>query len=167
MGQGRRRAWRFNWIPGAGPGAVVFMIDRPDDSVYEWMERLGLVDDVLGGLALATPLAALAVAVLGRGRPWLRDNPRLRADLAVAAASGPLLAGLWRVYNGVLATWGFDSLAAVGVNAAVFAATAVAIGLTHRALARRPAPRPFPGEPPVSDGSSSGGETRNNPTETA
>lgn len=94
-----------------------------EESIFEWMEQVRLVDRVLFALALAGPLiVATAVAILRR-RPVVAGY---RDRWVMAALAAPALFIMWIVYNTIVDRWGLDSVAGLGVNALVFAAAAMA-----------------------------------------
>lgn len=95
-----------------------------DLSVYDWMERVGLVDWVLLGFAVAGPGSCALLAAAFRRRPFVTSH---RPHWVLAALAGPLLYILWKVYNVVVDSWGLDSVAGLGVNAALFAGVALAV----------------------------------------
>lgn len=101
-------------------------------------------------LLSATSLAAAAfLGFLPRRPPASRV--RGAALGLYAAALGPYVFLLWRLYNAVEDALGLDSLKALAVNAALFAGAGwlAAHGLA-RVLGRLPAPARGPGSPTTS-----------------
>ncbi len=98
-----------------------------EESIFEWMEQVRLVDRVLFALALAgPPIVATTVAILRR-RPVVT---MFRDRWVMSALSMPALFIMWVVYNAIVDRWGLDSVAGLGVNVLVFAAAAMAaVGL--------------------------------------
>jgi hypothetical protein len=88
--------------------------------------------------ACALTLAPLIVAaVVGA----LRGNMKrqLAGGLLISLA-GPVLLGMWTLYNFIIGQWGLDSTRALLTNLAVFAAAGAALGLSARWLRRRLGP---------------------------
>lgn len=103
------------------------------DSVYEWMEQMGLVDTVLLSLAAIGPLLCAAGFLLMKRHPVLGARPELWVLSGVAA---PALYLLWIVYNMVIERWGLDNVFALGVNALIFLTAAVLAVLLERFVIR-------------------------------
>jgi hypothetical protein len=94
---------------------------------------LAAVERLFGWLAVLVPVAALAVGAAMRFGG--RRQGSLRAGLLMGLL-GPLNWVLWRVFNGIEDHYGLDSVRAMLLNLALFAALGVAIGLGVRALRR-------------------------------
>ena len=85
-------------------------------------------------LILGTPLAAGVLVLVGLRRGWaLARSP----FFWVGAASGPALAVLWFLYNGILGLFGFDSIFSVLANLILFCAVGAGIGACLRATLRK------------------------------
>lgn len=84
---------------------------------------------LLIALAIATPLAALALHAVAR-----RDGrPRVPIPQTVLIAlAGPAILLAWTVYNRVVAIFDLDSLTGLGVNFALFTVFGVAAGIAWR-----------------------------------
>ncbi|MBX7245076.1 MAG: hypothetical protein K1X53_06235 [Candidatus Sumerlaeaceae bacterium] len=100
-----------------------------EESIFEIMERTGLVDRVLVWLAIGIPVAlGLAYRVV-RHREAVR---RHRHHWIQAFIAGPLLLLLWKVFNAVADHWGLDSVLGLFVNVAIFGVvTALMIALNY------------------------------------
>lgn len=93
-----------------------------EESIFEWMEQVRLVDRLLFAVALAGPILSAAGAAVLRRRPAVT---RYRDRWVLAALAGPVLFVMWVVYNAIVDRWGLDSVFGLGVNAAAFAAAAL------------------------------------------
>jgi hypothetical protein len=82
---------------------------------------------VLRLLAVALPLAGLVIgAVVGAMRG------RARRGLVIGLVighTGPATFVLWKVYNGIMARYGLDSVKGLLLNLALFVAVGLAVGL--------------------------------------
>jgi len=89
----------------------------------------GQVGWVLAALSLIALLLAVALTLLGRQR----GAPGL-AKAGLIAAAVVTVYPLWAVYNGIEDYFGLDSVAALLLNLALFAAVGIGGGLLFRRL---------------------------------
>jgi hypothetical protein len=90
--------------------------------------------------AIALPLAGLVVGtVIGAARR--RTGRGLGLGLLCGLA-GPAIWALWRMYNGVIAVYGLDSVRGLLVNLALFVGIGLLVGLGVGLAWRRAAKRP-------------------------
>src|SRR3989442_1085768 len=92
----------------------------------EEMINLAVVERALAALAVLLPLAGLAAglawgATRGRGRSGALQG-------LIVGLSGPLVWLLWRAYNAIENHYGLDSVKALLLNLALFAAVGIVIG---------------------------------------
>jgi hypothetical protein len=100
-----------------------------EETVYEWMERIGLVDHLLATIALVVPLAAGACWWTLRRRPFLA---RRRPELVMLIVAPPVLWVLWKVYNAVMDHYGLDSVFALFLNAVIFIGAGTLLAWIYR-----------------------------------
>ncbi len=100
-----------------------------EETVYEWMERVGLVGWLLGTLAIVVPLVTAVC-----WRTWRRRSfvAQYRSTLVLLIAWPPALWILWKVYNGVMDHYGLDSVFALFLNAVIFIAAGAALAWVQR-----------------------------------
>jgi hypothetical protein len=98
-------------------------------------------------------VAALAVGLLLVGPLLAWNLTRSRPRAAFTAALGPILYLMWRVYNGIVDSFGLDSVNGLLLSLVLFLAAGSALGLLYRrwvgptqgpkgSAAREPARRP-------------------------
>jgi hypothetical protein len=107
--------------------------------------NLAVVERVILVLALLLPALGLALGVARgalRGR-WLPDGVRG----LIAGLVGPLIWGLWQVYNAIEDFYGLDSVKALLINLALFLIVGIAVGVGVRAFGGAGVPGRQPHEP--------------------
>ena len=98
-----------------------------------------VVRNVMIILSLATPLVAGLFALAARASAVQSGEPlprRLRRNIWILAAAGPVNLALWLLLNGILAGTGFRSVMGYALAALVFLAGGVATGFFSRLLSR-------------------------------
>ena len=100
-----------------------------EETVYEWMERIRLVDRLLAAFAVLLPLVVGACWWAWGRRPVVA---RHRPLLAMLIATPPVLWGLWQTYSAIMNHYGLDSIFALVLNAAIFIAAGVAVACLCR-----------------------------------
>lgn len=113
-----------------------------DLSIFETMERTGIVNRVLFWIAVFLPLFTAGLAFILREDKIVTRN---RHRWVLMALAGPAVLILWHVYNRVIAHFGLDSVKGLIVNVTIFAvATLLFTGLRIllRALITEPPPPP-------------------------
>jgi hypothetical protein len=90
-------------------------------------------------LGLGAPVAVLLgfLACLPRSAPWFKTG--LFWGLVV---SGPLLSGLWFVFNSIEEAFGLDSIVALSINLALFCLAGLVLGFVMRRGTRAAAGEP-------------------------
>jgi hypothetical protein len=107
---------------------------------------LSVVERLFGLLAWLTPLLGIGIAAAlwmwarrtaDPDHPAIR-NPRsaIRNRVVLIGLLGPANWLLWRIYNGIEDRFGLDSVKALLLNLAFFAALGVALGVGVRAFRR-------------------------------
>jgi len=112
------------------------------ETFFEMLEHTRLVDRVLFWTALLLPVFTAGMVYLLRNENVVKRN-RHRWVLGVLA--GPALLVLWKIYNAIEDHYGLDSVKALLLNVAVFAAAALIITgvrILLRALLTTPPPPP-------------------------
>ncbi len=112
-----------------------------------------IVDPAQVGTALGVLSAVAAVLTLVLGARARRE-PSARGQ-AVLCGAGVLAFPMWLIYNGIEDRLGLDSVLALALNLALFAAVGTGFGLLYRRLA---GPRPAEGADAVSADASPGSE---------
>jgi hypothetical protein len=112
------------------------------DSIFETMERTGIVDRVLFWTALFLPLFTAGLAFILRDEKIVTRN---RHRWVLMALAGPGLLILWHVYNRVVDHFGLDSVRGLFVNVAIFIVAALlftGLRIMLKALITEPPPPP-------------------------
>lgn len=99
-----------------------------EESFFEYLERTHAVDYTLAALAVLGPLAVALVVRWGRGRSFVERN---RPDLWLWLIAGPLVYGLWNIYNAIMDAFGLDSLYALILNASIFVCVGLMLALVR------------------------------------
>jgi hypothetical protein len=102
---------------------------------------LGAVQWWFGILAVALPLVGVGI---GAAFQFRARRPGALAGGIVVGLLGPVNWLLWRVYNGIEDHYGLDSVKAMLLNLALFAALGLAVGFGFRALRRSGRPTRTP-----------------------
>ncbi len=94
----------------------------------------------------AIRLVAMALPPLGLALGALVGAVRGRAGRGLALGllcglAGPAVWGLWRIYNGILESYGLDSVKGLAISLALFVVIGLAVGLVIGLLWRRQAGR--------------------------
>jgi len=113
-----------------------------DLSIFETMERTGVVNRVLFWTAVFLPLFTAGLAFMLRGEKIVAEN---RHRWVLLTLAGPAILILWHAYNRVIAHFGLDSVKGLLVNVAVFAVAALlftGLRVLLRALITEPPPPP-------------------------
>lgn len=113
-----------------------------DLSIFETMERTGIVDRVLFWAAVFLPLFAAGLAFILRDEKIVSANRHRWVLLALAA---PAVLVLWHTYNRVVNHFGLDSVKGLVVNVIIFAVAALlftGLRVLLRALITEPPPPP-------------------------
>lgn len=105
------------------------MTDMQELITVEQAER------VIGILVIALPVAGLVVGLVV-GAAVRRVKLGLGIGL-LSGASGPAIWLLWRMYNGIIAAYGLDSVKGLLINLALFAAIGLVVGLVIGLAFRR------------------------------
>jgi hypothetical protein len=101
----------------------------------EELIHLATVERVIVGLAIGLPVAGL---LLGLG--WGARSGQARTGAVqglMGGLLGPLIWLLWRVYNGIEDHYGLDSVRALLLNLALFAAVGITGGILWARLRRQ------------------------------
>lgn len=93
-----------------------------DLSIFETMERTGIVDRVLFWAAVFLPLFAAGLAFMLREEKIVAQN---RHRWVLLSLAGPAVLILWHAYNRVIAHFGLASVKGLIVNVVVFAVAAL------------------------------------------
>jgi len=92
------------------------------DSIFETMERTGIVDRVLFWVAVFLPLFTAGLAFILRDEKIVMRN---RHRWVLMALAGPALLILWHVYNSVVDHYGLDSVKGLLINVVIFIVAAL------------------------------------------
>ncbi len=113
-----------------------------ETSLFETMERTGIIDRVFFWVAVFLPLFSAGLAFILRDENIVTRN---RHRWVLMALAGPALLVMWHVYNRVIDHYGLDSVKGLLVNLAIFTVTALlftGIRILLRALITEPPPPP-------------------------
>lgn len=113
-----------------------------DTSIFETMERTGIVDRTFFWVAVFLPLFTAGLAFILRDELIVTRN---RHRWVLMALAGPALLVLWHVYNRVIDSFGLDSVRGLLVNVTIFAVASLlftGLRILLRALITEPPPPP-------------------------
>ena len=96
------------------------------DPLFDWIIQKNHFQAILLVMAALWPVGVWAVGKVWRGGDnSLRSNRRF---FGMICAIGPLIFLMWLVYNFILGSIGFDSVAALGINLLLFIAAGLIAG---------------------------------------
>lgn len=102
-----------------------------EETIFEYMERVRLVDRLLMALALLLPALIAAAAAAARTRPVVLRHPH---RWAMGAVAGPAVLILWKTYNAVMDRCGLDSIRGLAINACIFLLAGVLMSFLYQCL---------------------------------
>lgn len=113
-----------------------------DLSIFETMERTGIVDRILFWVAVFLPLFTAGLAFILRDEKIVTRN---RHRWVLMTLAGPAVLILWHIYNRVVDHFGLDSVKGLLVNVTIFAVASLlftGLRILLRALITEPPPPP-------------------------
>ena len=102
-----------------------------EETIFEYMERVRLVDHVLMAAALLLPALIAAAVAVPRLRPVVLRHPH---RWAMGAIAGPAILILWKTYNAVMDRCGLDSIRGLAINACIFLLAGVLMSFLYQCL---------------------------------
>jgi 4-amino-4-deoxy-L-arabinose transferase-like glycosyltransferase len=106
----------------------------PSETLFEWMERIRLVDNLLLVVALFLPLLVAGLAWLWRGRGIVENH---KPDWFLAVVAGPVVFLLWRGHSAIMDRFGVETLRAFFLSAFLILGVAAALTGLMRILDQR------------------------------